>query len=301
MTRAAPGKSRACGRSWRGSRLSLASHRANAATPSGTLIQKINGQPRCSATNPPITGPGDARHGEDRCEIGLVAAPLPRRHEIRQGRLGERDQPAAADALDARPATSAGIVVESAQTTDPSMQTATANRSVRRRRHDVGRLAVERRHGGCRDQVERDDPRQQPDVAERAADGWQRGRDDRLVERTQEKREQHADENGAYLGVTEDGWRAHGVRRPDAPSTRRSRRGSSPPFAPGPARRGGPALCVGEGSLSAAARLQGTRAASRRSRCAGTAGRASCRNRGPASPPRRRLRAFADRRPGYRP
>ena len=58
-------------------------------------------------------------------------------------------------------------------------------------------LAVERRGRGRRQQVGRHHPGQIFEVAEGAADGRQRGRDNGLVERAQKHRQHDAEHDGA--------------------------------------------------------------------------------------------------------
>lgn len=57
IIRAAPSRSSLWRRSWRGSSFSARLEITKAARPSGTLIQKMKLQCRCSANTPPSTGP----------------------------------------------------------------------------------------------------------------------------------------------------------------------------------------------------------------------------------------------------
>ena len=68
---------------------------------------------------------------------------------------------------------------------------------------DVGDLAVERDDGGRCQQVGRDQPGQAVGVVEIASDGGQRGRQDGLVERAHECRQQHAEDDQQRLAVRE--------------------------------------------------------------------------------------------------
>ncbi len=70
---------------------------------------------------------------------------------------------------------------------------------------DVGELAEQRRHRGGAQQVGGDDPGQALDVAEMDADGRQRRRDDRLLERAQEHGEHDPDDDLRDRGGRE--WR----------------------------------------------------------------------------------------------
>ena len=77
---------------------------------------------------------------------------------------------------------------------------------------DVADLAVERDDGGRREQVGGDQPRQVVDVAEVASDGRQRARQDGLVERAHERRQQHAEDDQQRLTMREGlGLTAFGV------------------------------------------------------------------------------------------
>ncbi len=71
----------------------------------------------------------------------------------------------------------------------------------------IADLAVERRHGGGGQKIDRHDPGQVLQVAELAADGRQCRRDDGLVERRQEHGEQDAEDDRADLGMAEGGSR----------------------------------------------------------------------------------------------
>ena len=68
---------------------------------------------------------------------------------------------------------------------------------------DVGDLAVERDGGGRRQQVGGDQPRQAVDVAQVASDRRQRARQDGLVERAHERRQQDAEHDQQRLTVRE--------------------------------------------------------------------------------------------------
>ena len=82
---------------------------------------------------------------------------------------------------------------------------------------DVGQLAVERRDRGRGQQIGGDDPGQVLEIGEMPADGRQRGGDDGLVERGEERRQHQAEEDGAHLGVADRrrliGWIGRRWRR----------------------------------------------------------------------------------------
>ena len=119
-----------------------------------------------------------------------------------------------------RPKMSTSMLGASAQTSEPAMIDQDRDAQREPAAVDVGDLAVERDDGGRRQQVGGDQPRQAVDVAEVAADGRQRGRQDGLVERAHERRQQHAEHDqqrltmGEGLGLTAVGvgvhWRSSG-------------------------------------------------------------------------------------------
>ena len=69
--------------------------------PIGTLTKKIQCQPNVSVMNPPMPGPDERRQAEDGPEQAEVLAPLGRRVEVRDDREGDREDGAAAQALEA--------------------------------------------------------------------------------------------------------------------------------------------------------------------------------------------------------
>src|SRR5262245_64193548 len=75
---------------------------------------------------------------------------------------------------------------------------------------DIGELAVKGGHGGPGEEIGRDHPGQVIKIAEMAADRWQGGGNNRLVERSQEHRQHDAEDDGPYFRVRERprlGWR----------------------------------------------------------------------------------------------
>jgi len=68
---------------------------------------------------------------------------------------------------------------------------------------NIGELAVEWRQRGRGDEKGRDQPRQIMHSAEVAADGRQRTRQDRLIDRPKKNRQHHADSNEPLVPVPE--------------------------------------------------------------------------------------------------
>ena len=170
---------------------------ASDASPSGTLIQKIIDQCRCSANTPPRIGPADTGGNPDAAEIGLILAALARRHDVGNHRLHDRHDAAAAKPLQAaRQDQHRHVRRQRAQ------HRARDEQAERRDDHgaaavDVAERAEYRRHRGRGQQIGRDHPRQVGDIAELPADGRQRGRHDGLVERGQKHRQHQAHQDGA--------------------------------------------------------------------------------------------------------
>ncbi len=139
--------------------------------------------------------PGAARGGKGDREIGVIFGAILWRGDIAQNHLRDRGQAAAAAALHDAAA--------------DQHQHAGRRRRQQRARHidaerdqerrapavDIGEFAIERGQRRRGDQVGRDQPRQIVHVAERAADGRQRGRQDRLVDRAEKHRQHHADDD----------------------------------------------------------------------------------------------------------
>ena len=99
---AAPRRSSLCGRSWRGRRLqALVGDQKARASPSGQVDPEDHRPVEVLGEKPAQHRPGEARGHEHAGEIDLIAAALPGRHEIGDDGLRERDEPAAAEALQA--------------------------------------------------------------------------------------------------------------------------------------------------------------------------------------------------------
>ena len=106
----------------------------SAAAPSGRLIQKIIDQCRCCANTPPRIGPATLEATNTDAIMRLVARPLLRGHDIGDDRLRQRDQAAAADALQAaRQDQREHAWGPAAQASEPSRNTAMLASSMARR------------------------------------------------------------------------------------------------------------------------------------------------------------------------
>ncbi len=141
--------------------------------------------------------PGDTRRHPYTAEIGLVLPALARRHHVRNHRLYDRHDAAAAEPLQA-PRQNQHWHVRRYR----AQNRARDEQAQRRDDHgaaaiDVGQRAEHRRDCGGGQKVGRDHPRQAGDVLELPADGRQRGGDDGLVERGQKHRQHQADQDGA--------------------------------------------------------------------------------------------------------
>ena len=151
--------------------------------------------------------PADAGRNPHAAEIGLVLAPLARRHHVGNHRLHDRHDAAAAEPLQApREDQHRHVGRQRAQDRARNEQA--------ERGDDHGAAAVNiaqgaeyRRHCGRCQQIGRDDPRQAGDVVELAANGRQRGCDDGLVQRGQKHRQHQTHQDGADFARRERGPR----------------------------------------------------------------------------------------------
>ena len=103
----------------------------------------------------------------------------------------------------ARAAISAGMLGASAQATEPDEEDDDRHQHHPPPAVDVGELAEQRRHRGGGQEIGGHHPATVLDVGERAPDGRQRRRDDGLLQRREEHRQQDADHDGADGGVIE--------------------------------------------------------------------------------------------------
>ena len=129
--------------------------------------------------------------------------PFARREQIGDDGLGDRQQTAAADALQAarqnqRPERRRQRAGDRANDEDADGKQQNSAPAI-----DVGELAEKRRGGGQSKQIRGDDPRQVVDIAEALADRWQRRRHDGLLERGKEHRQHDASDDGADRRVIE--------------------------------------------------------------------------------------------------
>jgi hypothetical protein len=141
--------------------------------------------------------PRDAGEDPRRAHVGLVLAALARRDDVRDRGLRQRKNPAAAQSLQRAAGDQRRHVGR-----ERAQHRADAEQRQRGQHHaappvDVGELAVERRHRGRGQQERGDDEREVFEVAEVAADGRERRRDDGLVHRREERRQHQAEEDGA--------------------------------------------------------------------------------------------------------
>ena len=151
----------------------------------------------------------DAGQREDHREVGLVARPLPRRHDFADERLRQRHQAAAAEPLQdprgdqqaERRRQAAGERAGREHDDGDAEQLAPAEA--------VAEPAVERHHDHRGQQVADRQPGGLAQAAELAADHRRRGREQRLVDRRQEHRqhdrEEEPPEAGAVVGRREGG------------------------------------------------------------------------------------------------
>ena len=97
------------------------------------MIQKISDQCRCSASNAAEHRAGDAGGHPHHAHVGLVAAALARRDHVGDHRLAERQDAAAADALQAAAEDEQGHVGRGRAGAEPAMNRPMAARIMARR------------------------------------------------------------------------------------------------------------------------------------------------------------------------
>ncbi len=148
---------------------------------------------------------GDAGDRPHAGNPGGVAAALARRQQVSDEDLREGEEAAAAETLHGTGADQDEDV--RGERGDQRAEEEQPERGIERRPPpvDVGNAAVERRDRGCGKQVGGDDPGQILRVAEVAADGRHRRRDDRLVERGEEHRRQDADHRDRAVAIGKRG------------------------------------------------------------------------------------------------
>jgi len=144
--------------------------------------------------------PRHTRQHECARHIRLVARALLGRNDVPDDGLRQRDQPAAAEALEGAGDDQdqhAGRERARGRTGD---EHADGDQQRDAPANDVAELAVDRRNHGCGEQIGGHHPGQQLIIAELAPDRGQRGRHDGLIERRDQHREQHAEHNQPRLG-----------------------------------------------------------------------------------------------------
>jgi hypothetical protein len=162
--------------------------------------------------------PAAARGRIGEREIGVVAPALLRRHQVAEHDHAHRREAAAAEPVQHAPEDEHQHVGR--QRADQRAREISEDRDAQRELAavDVGDLAVERHHRGRRQQIGGDQPGQVVDVVELAPDRRQRARQDGLVERAHEGRQQDAEDDqqrltmGEGLGLTAVGVGVHRSR-----------------------------------------------------------------------------------------
>ena len=165
---AEPRMSSRCGRRCCGRSRRMRPQTRIAIAQSGRLIQKISGPGEMLRQKPAEHGTGDARGRPDRRDIDDIFGALARARDVGDDGLRERDQPAAAQALHRAAGDQQrhrGRQRAHHRADEEDQQPADENRAAA---VNVGKLAVKRRHGGAGQQIGRDDPGQEVDVAERS-------------------------------------------------------------------------------------------------------------------------------------
>jgi hypothetical protein len=133
--------------------------------------------------------PGDRRERPHRADEPLVAAALAGREEVCDRRLGEREQPAGAEALhDARPHELADVLGDRAQQRSDE-EDRYGDDEHRPAPVDVAEPPVQRHGHRGRHEVGGDDPRQVVERPQVGDDPGQRRGHDRLVDRREQRRE----------------------------------------------------------------------------------------------------------------
>jgi len=180
------------------------------------------------SANTPRARTGDRGDREHGAKIALIAAALARETAsptmVCESAISPPPPRLAARAGDQR-----GMVGLSAQASEPTTKIGTREKN-RPAAVDVGELAVERRDGGCGEQIGGDDPGEALDVRVGAADGRERGRDDRLVERRKEHRQHQPDQDATHRRVIEAHGRVEGGRSRRTPKKEKgAQRGATVP------------------------------------------------------------------------
>jgi hypothetical protein len=180
--------------------------------------------------------PDHGRDAEDAAEEALVAAALARRDDVADHGDRDHEQAAAAQSLDRPEEDQLGHVLA-----DSAQRGADEEDHDRRLQYalsavQVAQLPVEGSDDRRGEQIGGDDPRELRDAAEVADDRRERGRDDRLVERSEKQHQQQRPEDQTHPRLLGDlpGHRLCAARLSHRYATRA-----------GPSRRAGPRRRVG--------------------------------------------------------
>jgi hypothetical protein len=158
-------------------------------------------------------GAADAGRREHDGEVGLVARPVQRRHDLADLRLRQHHQAAAAQALQ-----HAGRDQHAHRVREAARQRAERKHADRAEQRvaasqPIAQAPVHRRHHGGRQQVADCDPRGVAEVAELGSDARRGGGQQGLVDRRQEHRQHHRAEQRQNLLAR---WRGRGRVRSGA-------------------------------------------------------------------------------------
>ena len=192
---------------------------ASAIRPTGMLIQKTQRQPQASVMRPPASGP-------TRIAIGNAAPMIDRTRGRSRG--GASTSPTIVCGIRCRPAEPmpcatraiASCVMSCArpQSSDATGRGSRLGQEDQARTDEVGELAEHRQQHRAGQRVRDDDPAHLLDGAEVAGDRRERRRDDRVIERTEERHGEQGDDEETESPGSE--WHSRSTRT-IGPSTRR--------------------------------------------------------------------------------
>jgi hypothetical protein len=143
--------------------------------------------------------PGNAGYRPHGGDVGDIAGPLARRHNVADDGLRQRNQPAAADTLHAAAKNHHAHVGRKRADDRAQHKYGNAGKQHRPAAVNIRQLAIERRHGGGCQEIAGDKPGKIHVVIKRGTnvgDGWC---DDILVERGEQHGGQHTDDDFAYV------------------------------------------------------------------------------------------------------
>ena len=190
---------------------------STARPPTGMFTKKIQCHEKTCVNQPPISGPITEETPNTAAKTPWI---LPRSlgaMTSRDGREGEHEESAAAQALQGPRGDQEGH-----RAREPAERGAEQEQAHRDEHHraaavEVAELAVERRHDGRGEDVGGHHPAQVIEPAEVRDDGRKRGRDDGLVERSEQQEEADGDDDEAGAA---GGFRAGAAGRPGARTPR---------------------------------------------------------------------------------